>query len=415
MSRIGSYKTTAFSELQKFLVLDPSTSSASLVLASELVAYITPQIGSVKAESTRLSAENTDYKVGEIIQTSGATVAGSLASLYLVVAGGAGDFPMINGNDLLDLIGDGDEVLRAQLISQTAGQGASLVSIEGGPTVESAIGQGVLAWSGTRTYQINSFANRAGVLYICKTADHISATAPESDATNWRLIDASDVAYDNFTSGLTAENSQDAIDEIVSTYYTKTASDARFVAVDVSATGTATFTNSTNNIFLSGVGSITGLEVGDVIKVLGSVSNNTEFTVEVITDTNNVIVNQAHAGGSTGKSLVSEASTAGVNIKLLSKWYEAPAGLGQSWVSLSASRAFNTTYTNALSRTISISLQRSNQNSTSFEAFTDGVSVGFVNLLASGDSGASAVFPVTSGSVYSCTSNGTLRNWAELR
>jgi hypothetical protein len=137
MSRLGSYKNTTFNESQKFLVLDPSTSSASLVLASELVAYITPQIGSVKAESTRLSAENTDYKVGEIIQTSGATVVGSLAAVYLVVAGGAGDFPMLNGNDLLVLIGD--DALRAQLISQTAGQGASLVSMEGGPTVEAAV------------------------------------------------------------------------------------------------------------------------------------------------------------------------------------------------------------------------------------------------------------------------------------
>jgi hypothetical protein len=134
MSRLGSYKNTAFNESQKFLVLDPSTSTASLVLASELVAYITPQIGSVKAESTRLSAESTDYKVGEIIQTSGATVVGSLASVYLVVAGGAGDFPMLNGNDLLVLIGD--DALRAQLISQTVGQGASLVSMEGGPTVQ---------------------------------------------------------------------------------------------------------------------------------------------------------------------------------------------------------------------------------------------------------------------------------------
>jgi hypothetical protein len=137
MSRLGSYKNTAFNESQKFLVLDPSTSSASLVLASELVAYITPQIGSVKAESTRLSAENTDYKVGEIIQTSGSTVVGSLASVYLVVAGGAGDFPMLNGNDLLVLIGD--DALRAQLISQVAGQGASLVSMEGGPTVQAAV------------------------------------------------------------------------------------------------------------------------------------------------------------------------------------------------------------------------------------------------------------------------------------
>jgi hypothetical protein len=138
MSRIGSYKNTAFNESQKFLVLDPSTSSASLVLASELVAYITPKIGSVLAETTRLSAENTDYKVGEMVQTSGATaIADGLASVYLVVAGGDGDFPMINGNDLLVIVGD--DALRAQLISQTAGQGASLVSMEGGPTVEAAV------------------------------------------------------------------------------------------------------------------------------------------------------------------------------------------------------------------------------------------------------------------------------------
>jgi hypothetical protein len=138
MSRLGSYKNTTFNESQKFLVLDPSTSSASLVLASELVAYITPKIGSVLAETTRLSAENTDYKVGEMIQTSGATAIGDgLASVFLVVAGGAGDFPMLNGNDLLVIVGD--DALRAQLISQTAGQGASLVSMEGGPTVEVAV------------------------------------------------------------------------------------------------------------------------------------------------------------------------------------------------------------------------------------------------------------------------------------
>ena len=138
MSRLGSYKNTAFSESQKFLVLDPSTSSASLVLASELVAYITPSINSVKAESTRLSAENTDYKVGELVQTSGATAIGDgLASVYLVVAGGSGDFPMLNGNDLLVIAGD--DALREQLISEVAGQGASLVSMEGGPTVEASV------------------------------------------------------------------------------------------------------------------------------------------------------------------------------------------------------------------------------------------------------------------------------------
>jgi hypothetical protein len=238
MSRIGSYPNIAFTELQKFLVLDPSTSSTSLVLGSDLVAYITPKINSVRAESTRISAENTDYEVGEIIQTSGATVIGDgLATVYLVVAGGAGDFPMINGNDLLTIVGD--DGLRSDLISAAAGKGASLVSMEGGPTVENAISQGVISWSGTRTYQIDSFANRAGVLYVCKTADHISATAPESDATNWRLINAADVAYDNAASGLVAETSQAAIDEI-----SNLVNDAVLVTGDQSINGVKTFLSS---------------------------------------------------------------------------------------------------------------------------------------------------------------------------
>jgi hypothetical protein len=200
MSRLGSYKNTAFSESQKFLVLDPSTSSASLVLASELVAYITPQIGSVRAESTRLSAENTDYKVGEIIQTSGATVVGSLAAVYLVVAGGAGDFPMLNGNDLLVLIGD--DALRAQLISQTAGQGASLVSMKDGPTVEVAVNNRVIrvssrtemkAYDVPANYQFSlseggrsgNFVFRSSDLSAKVTGDPLEGiyVAPDSDPT----------------------------------------------------------------------------------------------------------------------------------------------------------------------------------------------------------------------------------------
>jgi hypothetical protein len=214
---------------------------------------------------------------------------------------------------------------------------------------------GVADWNGLQQYQIGSFANRAGVLYVCKTLDHISATVPESDATNWRLIDATDVAYDNSASGLVAENPQDAIDEIVSTYYTKTASDGRFVAIGEGVTGTATFANSTNNISLTGVGGLSGLEVGDVIQVSDSVSNNTEFTIEVITDANNVIVNQAHAGGSSSKSLVNETATAGVTVKILSNWYSAPTGLGQGWVSVTSSRAASVTYTNSTNRPIQLS------------------------------------------------------------
>jgi hypothetical protein len=44
---------------------------------------------------------------------------------------------------------------------------------------------GVAEWNGAQEYHQGSFANRNGILYVCKTNDHVSATAPESDGTNW--------------------------------------------------------------------------------------------------------------------------------------------------------------------------------------------------------------------------------------
>ena len=40
-------------------------------------------------------------------------------------------------------------------------------------------------WNGAQQYQIGSYANLAGVLYVCKTANHVSASLPSGDAVNW--------------------------------------------------------------------------------------------------------------------------------------------------------------------------------------------------------------------------------------
>ena len=125
-----------------------------------------------------------------------------------------------------------------------------------------------------------------------------------------------------------------------------------YVGGQTLSNGTATFTNSTNNISATGIG--VGVEVGDVIQISGSVNNDTEFTVEVITDANNVIVNQAHAGGTTSKSLVNE--TAAVTVKLLCKWYLASVGLGQVWKDATPSRTNGVTYINATGRPIQLSI-----------------------------------------------------------
>ena len=126
-------------------------------------------------------------------------------------------------------------------------------------------------------------------------------------------------------------------------------------------TASATFTNSTNNIALVGLGSI-GLEIGDVIEVTGTDDNDKLFTVEVITDADNVIVNQAHAGGTTIKSLVDETISA--TVTLVAKWFNAPIGLGQGYCA--PSRSENVTYTNPTGRSIYLSIKSTaNSNSLS--------------------------------------------------
>ena len=67
---------------------------------------------------------------------------------------------------------------------------------------------------------------------------------------------------------------------------------------EISLTGSATFDGLTQNINLTNIGNIT-LAIGDVIEVSGTTSNNKLFTVEGITNNNNIVVNYEHRGTST--------------------------------------------------------------------------------------------------------------------
>ena len=182
--------------------------------------------------------------------------------------------------------------------------------------------------------------------------------------TVWQLTTAFATDVVNTPTGdIAATTVQAAIEELdvavgtkanQATTYTETEVDdliaTRTESPDETAiTASATFTNSTNNIALTGIGSI-GLEIGDVVQVTGTASNDKLFTVEVITDVDNLIVNAAHAGGTTTKSLVDE--TASVTVKLLAKWFNAPLGLGQGIVQVT--RVVDTTYTNSTKRYLTV-------------------------------------------------------------
>ena len=186
-----------------------------------------------------------------------------------------------------------------------------------------------------------------------------------------------------------------------------------------SVTGTATLTNSTQNINMTGIGDIEGLEIGDVIQFSNSTFNNTEFTVESITDNDNIIVNYEHRGGTTSKALTDETSTAGVTVKLLCKGYNAPLGLGQGWCTPSTTRSLGVTYNNTTGRTVCISVQ--------FRETTDGESAGgrlyidgteIVEALSNGTSSArtavGAAIP-NSESFEVDAILGTVQRWFELR
>lgn len=172
-------------------------------------------------------------------------------------------------------------------------------------------------------------------------------------------------------------------------------------------TGIATFTNSTNNIALTGIGELDGLEVGDVIQISGAEDskNNSEFTVEVITDNDNIIVNQAHANKGTSKNVANRSGDTGVTVKLLAKWYSAPIGLGQG--SVIVDRNQSTNYTNSTKRSIEVIIRViSRDPNTSFYVTKDGIDITRVgNGSNTENSFDSLSFTLEKDSIYSFVSN----------
>lgn len=173
------------------------------------------------------------------------------------------------------------------------------------------------------------------------------------------------------------------------------------------ANGTATFTATTNNINLTGIG--IGVEIGDVIQISGAddAKNNSEFTIEVITDANNVIVNQAHANKGTAKNVANRSGDTNVTVKLLSKYYNATIGLGQGWVNMLSVRSVGSTYLNNIQRAINLAIKGTNQAS---GFFIDGIEI--IVLPSSPSITLSQLIP--KGSSYNYTS-GTIVSWFELR
>jgi hypothetical protein len=184
-------------------------------------------------------------------------------------------------------------------------------------------------------------------------------------------------------------------------------------------TGTATFTKATNNINLTNIG--LNREVGDVIDLSGSLSaaasNDPYFTIEEITDLNNVIVNKAHANGTTSKSLIDE-TLVGAIISLVSKWNVAELGLGQGWVQIT--RVLGVPYLNETNRTIKNNLFLSSGSADiRCNIDLDGTAIRFISHSAgTGPSEATGGIEITAGTQYILSTAGspfTITQSQELR
>ena len=119
------------------------------------------------------------------------------------------------------------------------------------------------------------------------------------------------------------------------------------------------FTGSSNQISVTNIVPKLGLELGDVISVEGTSSNNNTYTVESITNDSTIIVNYEHRNNKGAKTLTNE--TVSCDIGLVAKWFEAPLGLGQSWVDLKLTspgpvRRDRTTYYAPTNRSLAISI-----------------------------------------------------------
>ena len=177
--------------------------------------------------------------------------------------------------------------------------------------------QGIGFWNTYTDYQDLSLSKGSnGVVYLLKTSGDGTQNPVSDGGTNWTVV-----------------------------------------AGKQSVTGSTVFTQSTNNIALTGIGSI-GLEIGDVVRVSGTADNNGLFTAEVLTDSGNMIFNQAHAGGTTSKSFVDE--TVSATVTLIAKFYNAAKGLGQGAVNVTSSREKNVSYTNSTNRALSVSVYLNN-------------------------------------------------------
>lgn len=185
-------------------------------------------------------------------------------------------------------------------------------------------------------------------------------------------------------------------------------------------TANATLTGINNKIVMNGIVTSLGLEIGDVIQFTSEANANNQKirTVESIINNNEIIVNYEHCGGrGNGTLKLTDETLTNATIKRIAKWYNAPIGLGQRWVTLTLFRVGDTNYTNTTKRTISVFARLGSTAIQSASIIVDGVATNHSSFEASNGS-AGATGTVNAGGIYKSYAEygfQTVLQWTELR
>jgi hypothetical protein len=167
------------------------------------------------------------------------------------------------------------------------------------------------------------------------------------------------------------------------------------------------------------VNAIDGLEIGDVVWIKYE-GYDKLHTVELL-EAGYMIVNYEHCDTRGKGSLMLENKTnVSATVELLTKWYNAPLGVGQAWVNVMASRSKATNYTNTTGRTIFV--KAVGQSVTEGEVASIFLSVDgdWVDLCQASPSSSTNMYPnvgaaIPAGSSYLVFGHNNIYYWKELR
>jgi hypothetical protein len=164
------------------------------------------RLGIARKSWAGIEAQVSEFFIGSAYEFVGDYAAGIELTRYSQLVRDAGEFWRVSGSVTLpytttgaglpeggSFVAVGDAYLRQSLASQTAGQGASLVGMEGGPTVEAAVTQAeedilervirkatvaeIEALTGTSNHQVSLSGSRAGIFKF--DASNLSAKVTE--------------------------------------------------------------------------------------------------------------------------------------------------------------------------------------------------------------------------------------------